>query len=61
VNVVLAHLASSNGAGQVMAGLWAAGNTLEVVRAEPEETRAGKVLPLALARPEDQPPPASAQ
>lgn len=63
VNVVLAHLASSNGAGQVMAGLWAAGNTLEVVRAEPEETSAGKVLPLALALAgrEDQSPPASAQ
>jgi hypothetical protein len=50
VDVALAYLAASSGGGQVMARLWTAGETLEVVRIEPEETRTGKVLPLALAK-----------
>ena len=37
-----------------MASLWRAAGTVEVVREEPELTRAGKVLPLALANLDDQ-------
>jgi hypothetical protein len=61
VDVALAHLAASSGAGLEMASLWTAGETLEVVRVEPEQTRHGKVLPLALAPRGDQSPAASAQ
>jgi hypothetical protein len=52
---VLGHLASKDGGARVMADLWRAAGTVEIVREVPEQTRAGKVLPLALAPREDQP------
>ncbi len=54
VETVLGHLQAGDGGAQVMANLWRAAGTVEVVREEPELTRAGKVLPLALAHREDQ-------
>ena len=60
VEAVLAHLDASPGGGRVMTALWRATDTVEVVREEPELTRGGKVLPLALAA-RDQPSVASRQ
>ena len=45
---ILAFLEQDRG-GRAMAGLWRAGETLEVIRAEPLVTRASKVLPLVVA------------
>ena len=45
---ILAFLEQDRG-GRAMAGLWRAGGTLEVIRAEPLVTRASKVLPLVVA------------
>ena len=49
VETVLGHLDATDGRAQAMASLWRAAGTIEVVREEPELTRNGKVLPLALA------------
>jgi hypothetical protein len=54
VETVLDHLSAIDGAAQVMADLWRAAGTVEVVREDPELTRSGKVLPLALAPRSDQ-------
>ena len=49
VETVLDHLEARDGSGRAMASLWRAAGTVSVVREEPELTRNGKVLPLALA------------
>ena len=56
VETVLGHLDATDGRAQAMASLWRAAGTIEVVREEPELTRNGKVLPLALAATEQPDP-----
>jgi hypothetical protein len=50
VETVLGHLDATDGRAQVMASLWRAADTIELVREDPELTRNGKVLPLAISR-----------
>lgn len=61
VESVLGHLEASEGGGRAMANIWRATGTVEIVREDPQVTRAGKVLPLALAARLDQPASASRQ
>ena len=49
VETVLDFLQARDGGAHVMSDIWRASGTVEVVREEPEPTRNGKVLPLALA------------
>jgi hypothetical protein len=46
IETVLDHLRSKGRAQQMMAGIWRAGETLELVRRQPHVTSGGKVLPL---------------
>ena len=46
IETVLGHLRSKGRAQAMMAGVWRAGETLEVVRRQPYVTSGGKVLPL---------------